>query len=292
VDTVHAHDLSTLPTAYVISILRDSYTVYDSHELFTETSTRSDEEQRFWVYVESNLITKADEVITVNKSISNELSNRYHIDLPKVILNCRKQRESDKLGRDDLLHQKADLDPEENIVLYQGGFSPNRGLETLIDASKWIDDATVVFMGWGSVETELRNRVEELDLEDSVKFIGPAPQADLIKYTRGAEIGVIPYQFVGLNNYYTTPNKLFEYMTAGIAIVGSDFPELKRIIEGQSLGATFDPESSRDIAEKINSMLDDDQTLEEYQENAKAATEKYNWENESKKLKQIYNSLD
>ena len=63
-------------------------------------------------------------------------------------------------------------------------------------------------------------------------FLDPVPQEKLLIHTRCATLGVIPFQFVGLNNYYATPNKLFEYIAAGLPVVASNFPELKRIVEG------------------------------------------------------------
>ena len=74
-------------------------------------------------------------------------------------------------------------------------------------------------------------------------------------------------------------------------VVGSNFPELKRVIEGYRLGKTFDPENPEDIASAINWVLSDKDRYEEMRRNALEAAKIFNWENESKKLLSLYEGL-
>ena len=105
-------------------------------------------------------------------------------------------------------------------------------------------------------------------------------------------MGVIPYKPIGLNNYYTTPNKLFEYMLAGIPIAASRVPELRRFVEGHALGLTFDPDDPRDIASTLNFLLADRSALTEMREHSREAARRFVWENEVPKLVQTYRALD
>ena len=265
--------------------------IYDSHELYTEMSTLSCWERRLLKYCERYLIHRVDKVITVNQSIANELSKRYKISLPEVIMNCPVINNQKASPCENLLLKRLRLDKAVPIILYQGGFAPNRGLQNLILSAHYLNEGIIVLMGWGKLEQELKNLVKAENLNDKVMFLDPVPQEELLIHTRCATLGVIPFQFVGLNNYYATPNKLFEYIAAGLPVVASNFPELKRIIEGYNLGKTFNPEDPKDIAAAINDVLSDKARYEEMRKNALEAAKVFNWENESKKLLAIYRNL-
>jgi glycosyltransferase involved in cell wall biosynthesis len=288
----HAHDLNTLLVAFWASRRHGAGLVYDSHELFIETSTLPEVQKKVWKIVERLLIHRAHKVITVNGSIAEELSTRYNILLPMVVMNAPNlsSRPGFRRGK-NLLRQRLELDKEVPIILYQGGYTPNRGLENLILAAHSIEKGIIVFMGWGRLEDTLRQLVISEKLDERVKFTDPVPPELLLKYTQCADLGVIPYQFVGLNNYYTTPNKLFEYMMAGLPVIGSDFPELRRIIIEYGLGQVFDPDDPKDIAKKISVILSDPANLKRYKQNGRKAANIFNWENESKKLISAYSDI-
>ncbi len=291
-DVYHAHDLNTLPVAYWARKKMGGKLVYDSHELFTETSTLSNVERVMAKVTEKYLIRKANNIITVNESIANELSTRYGVIHPTVIMNCPVITDRLNRSKDNLLRQSLGIDKKTPIILYHGGFSPNRGLQNLVKAALHLDQGIIVFMGWGIIERELKDLVKANGVGDKVKFAKPVPQKDLLNYATSANLGIIPYQAVGLNNYYTTPNKLFEYMAAGLPIAGSNFPELIKVIEEYNLGKTFNPNDPEDIAQAINYMLADKIRYEQMKKNAVKASEFFNWENESKKLSEIYKKFE
>jgi glycosyltransferase involved in cell wall biosynthesis len=113
----------------------------------------------------------------------------------------------------------------------------------------------------------------------------------VVGYISSAQVGVVPFLNVSLNHYYATPNKLWECMNAGLPIVSSNFPALKAIVEGYRLGCTYDPEYTRDLANAINYVLSDECRYEEMKKNALEAAKIFNWENESKKLLEVYRRL-
>ena len=94
-----------------------------------------------------------------------------------------------------------------------------------------------------------------------------------------------------MNNYYTTPNKLFEYMAAGLPIAGSRFPELCRFLDGLDIGRTFDPEDPYELAFTVNTMLDDDELRAGMRARALVAASRYVWEVESQKLVDVYGDV-
>ncbi|MBL4594081.1 MAG: glycosyltransferase family 4 protein [Flavobacteriales bacterium] len=291
-DIYHGHDLHTVPTAFKTAKRTKAKVVYDAHELYTEMSGLKPIERKLYTRIERKYAPKVDALITVNESIATELKDRYHLrKKPSIIFNCPEVSNNIIMTDNDVLREKLNIPKETKIVLYQGGYSINRGLFNLIKSAKYINNGIVVFMGWGRIEEELKDEVKKLQLEDKVIFTPGVPQNELLNHSKSAEVGVIPYQFVGLNNYYTSPNKLFEYINAGVPIAGSDFPELKRVIDKYNIGETFDPESPKSIATAINKVLDDSEYQKTLKENTKLAAKDFTWEQEEKKLIEIYSKL-
>jgi glycosyltransferase involved in cell wall biosynthesis len=291
-DVLHAHDLNTLPVAAAVARRTRTKLIYDAHELYPEISTLSRTERNVWKVTERRLIKRAASVITVCESIAGELETRYDVQRPTVLLNCPDAPALNvSADREQLRHTLGMEDDPRAIVLYQGGFAPNRGLPELIKAGRWLDGARIALMGSGRIENELRDLIRDERVGDAVVLTPAVPQAEVIAYATGADIGVIPYKGVGLNNYYTTPNKLFDYMAAGIAIAGSRFPEIVRFVEGLGIGVTFDPEQPRDIAFAINHLVSDPATLHEMRMRAAAASTDFVWGTEHRKLLAIYSQM-
>jgi len=288
-DVVHAHDLNTLPVAAALARRHRLRLVFDAHELYPEISTLSPWESAFWSFVERRLTPRVAECITVCESIADEISTRNGVDHPTVVLNCPSRVNIVDL-KDGCLHSLVGLSEDEPIVLYQGGFAPNRGLSTVIEAASRLDRGTVVMMGWGTLEETLRELVNQRHLEEKVLFTEPVARHEVVRYAADATVGLIPYEPVGLNNTYSTPNKLFDYMAAGLPVAASKLPELIRFVDGMRIGATFEPGDPDALAATINAILADEDRLAAMRARAIEASERFTWENESEKLLRLYGS--
>jgi glycosyltransferase involved in cell wall biosynthesis len=290
-DVYHAHDLVTLPVAWAAARARRARLIYDAHELFTEMGRLGPLTRAVFRILERTLIGRADRVITVNLSIAAELSRRYNVPAPTVIMNfprtgggrCSRERSP--------LRSYLGIGREVPLVLYQGMFMPHRGLENLVRAARSFSRAHLVMMGWGALLDPLRELVRREGLEGRVHFAEGVPLGELLSYTAGADVGAIPYRNVGLNNYYTSPNKLFEYCAAAVPVVASRFPELVKVVEGLGIGLTFDPECPEDIARAVNALLDDPATLARARANVARAAAGFSWESESAKLIEVYRAV-
>jgi glycosyltransferase involved in cell wall biosynthesis len=292
-DIYHAHDLNTLLPAYLALRKSSAKLVYDSHELFIEIQTWNKIEKLFFKKLEQLFLKRTDLVITVNGSIADELQKRYKIDLPDVIINCPPPVTIRNNGDSPMILREAAAIPDDGkLILYQGGFSLHRGLEELIEAFTLLsEDYYLVFMGYGKITDKLKALANKKGLRQRVKFLPAVPLEDLLEYTSCADLGVIPYKPVSLNNYYTSPNKLFEYINASIPVAASGLPELRKVINSYNIGFLFDPYKPKSIASAIENIMLDKERYLEMKANTRAAAKVYNWDNESKKLLDCYSIL-
>jgi len=280
----HAHDLNTLIPVYIASRMRGTRLVYDAHEISTDRAGWGN--KKIWQLVEKILIRRADEVITTNLTRAEYLRSIYEIPLPTIVHNVPNYI---SLQRTNLLREKLNIPDSKPILLYQGGIQRERGLETLIEAMEWINpSAVLVFIGNGSLKHKLIYMVDQLNLKSRVYFMDAVPMDQLLYYTASADIGMQVLQNTCFNHYSACSNKLFEYIMAGIPVIASDLPEMRKIIETSMTGLLIDPRDPRNIADAVNRLLEDKELYQTFSRNTREASKIYNWENEKHHLQKLY----
>ena len=290
-DVYHAHDLVALPVAWLARRFNGGKVVFDSHELWLDRpGKRRSRLNRFLVRkIESFLIRRTDANIAPGESVGQELSRRYHI-TPIVILNVPYYRpfQPSSIFRDKLV-----IPAEEKIVLYMGRIFHSRGVEESIQSTKYLRNCSLVIFGFGPdyYISGLKELIRSEGVMDRIYFFDAVPFDEVTRYAMSADVGLVLHQNVGLNYYYVSPNKLFECMAAGLPVVGSNFPDLKRFVEGYNFGVTCDPGNPKEIANAISYILSDEHRYEEMRRNALEAAKVFNWENESNKLLAVYKGL-
>jgi glycosyltransferase involved in cell wall biosynthesis len=290
-DVYHSHDLPALPLGYIAKRRTGGKLVYDSHELFTELHYVPRIGRLIFRFLERHLIHRADAVITVNEFAARGLSKRYGIGLPVVVRNCPPLARQGDEQYNSSLRESLGLDDTVPIIVHVGKFGSERGSEKLVSAVPFLSHGVIVFLGWSEEESEVKELVRRRGLGDRVLFAPPVAPDRVVGHISSAQIGVMPFLDFGLNHYYATPNKLWECISAGLPVVGSNFPALKAIVEGYRLGRTCNPEDPEDIAAAINWVLADKKRYEEMKRNALEAAKIFNWETESRKLLEVYRRL-
>lgn len=281
-DLLIANDLDTLLAARLACLIRRKPMIYDSHELFTEVPELINRKvkQRVWQTMEKWLTRGLKHCITVSESIACELQKRYNIKC-EVVRNLPFRRDTESINVDE--------DGME-IILYQGALNKGRGLERLIEAMQWVGGAKLVLAGTGDIESELIYLSWHLKLNDTITFMGKVPLEDLPKITEKASLGVSLEEDMGLNYRYALPNKLFDYIQAGLPVLTSDLPEMAAIVNQYKIGQTIKSSSSaHTLALKLNQMFADPISMDVWRKNAKVAAAELNWENERHKLIAIVN---
>jgi glycosyltransferase involved in cell wall biosynthesis len=290
-DVYHAHDLINLPVAFKAAQATGAKLAYDAHELFSEIDNPWIRIRRgHWRRAERNLLPHCLLATTVNEFIADEMAKRYGVHAPEVLYNApRKPTGFDPSNRHPYLRKRLGLPPETRIVLYQGWMAEGRGLEELIEGAAHLreQNAVLVLMGYGDYKPQLQELTSRHGLDDVVCFLDPVPQSDLVAYCASATVGVIPYRPVDLNNYYSSPNKLFDFIQAQTPILANDLPFLRKVVAGRDIGMAAEMTTAESVGEAmvaILSRLDDAETAGRWARNLREAAELYNWEHEAEKL--------
>jgi len=292
-DIIHVHDTILLKTGVLASRILKVPLIYDAHDIFYSIVHHDARSKRKFYELEKEFVTFPNVVITVNEFIAEKMANDYGIKKPEVLMNCAKAPDDFEKGKK---YQKfAELVPGKKIALFQGALLQEKGLENLILSAEYLkDDQVLIMMGYSYDEAYLKG-LKELaareDLKDKVVFHPAAKQDELLFYTASADLGIIPYVPVDLNTQYSSPNKLFEYIAAGLPTLANDLIFFRKMSEDYGLCRVIPFEDPKIIGETIGEMLSDETALEEMRQKTIRASETLCWEEEGKKLLNIYNKI-
>jgi glycosyltransferase involved in cell wall biosynthesis len=286
-DILHCHDFPLLKVAVEAARRRPTPLVYDAHELYHAQMQLPPATQKSYRERERRLIRRVDLAITVNPFIADIMAKDYGVAPPHVILNATERPPRPKR---DMLRHRLGVPPIDKIVLYQGWISEGRGLDSLIRCAQFFaQDMHLVIVGYGAYETRLREIASEIGADDGrVLFLGQVDNAALAELTPFADLGVIPYHSVDTNNRFCSPNKLFEYLAAGVPFVANDLPFLRSIATGYDCGLLIDLQSPQLAGGAIVSMLRDGAKLARLRQGASRAANTLNWQVEGAKLLSLY----
>lgn len=283
-DILLANDLDTLLPNYLISNFFNKKLVYDSHELFTEVPELINRPfvQKFWLRLEEFILPKLKNSYTVNYSIAKYYNIKYHLNF-EVIRNVPLQIKSIETSSFPFKTN------EKKVILYQGSINKGRGLELMLEAMLFIENAIFICIGNGDIEQKIKQRVIDLNLEEKVKFIPRMIPIELQKLTPLADLGISLEEDLGLNYKYALPNKLFDYVQAKIPVLVSNLPEMKQIVLKYNIGEIVLNRNPKVLANQINNILQNRKEL--YIKQLEEASKKLIWENESKKLIELIKDL-
>lgn len=286
-DIYVAHDLPMLPVGVAAVERHGGRLVYDSHECFPEQEFNA-LERRVWRRLERSLIGRCDLVITVNASIAALMEQRYGLRRVEVIHNAERVPDTESAGRP--LRERLGLAETTPLVLYQGGLSEGRNLDALVRMVHYLNTPGVhlAFLGDGLLRDRLAALARRVGVADRVHLVPAVPQADLLGYTRSADLGVIPYRPNCLNNRFCSPNKLFEFIAAGLPIIASDLPELRRFVVGYGIGLVGNTESPRALAGMVDAFFERPEIAEGFRSNLVRARREVNWAREGDTLVGLY----
>lgn len=282
-----ANDLDTLlANAWYKRIKPKSILVYDAHEYFTEVPEIQDKPfvKKIWQWVERKSLPLVDRFYTVNTSIAKlyQVQTKVKVQIVRNISDPKSLK---------LTLNKAELGLPENkkIVIMQGaGINIDRGAEEAIKAIQSIPDTVLIFVGDGDVIPKLKQMVQKQNLSQKVLFFPKQPYERMMNFTMHSDLGLALDKATNINYQLALPNKIFDYLHAGIPTLSSDLIEIKNIIETYGIGVVAKNHSINELVNCMKKILLDDAFTLILKNNCKKAAIDLTWQNEIKVLDSIY----
>ncbi len=299
-DVVHAHDLQALPVAARIARERGCRLVLDVHDLWVETRNQIESAgtpigrirvamlQAAWRNVERRLLPRADHVLTASPGYAGVLRERYGVEA-HVVRNCPEFVETEP---NLALRKLCGLGKEVKIILYVGGLLVARGLIRCAETLKHLPEEYVLVCVGPGDGGFIREAAERCGTSARVHILPPVPPGQVVSLAAGADVGLCLIEPINLSKKLTLPNKLFEYMMAGIPQVITDLPEMRRVVDGERVGAVVPVNPSpKEVAAALRRLCETPDGLEMGERAREAARERHNWGIESGKLIALYEKV-
>ena len=283
-ELVQCNDYNTMWIGVAARLLHRSALVYDSHELWPDRNMRP--EARWWLLACEALFARlAHAIVMTSPAHAEVLARRYRVRQPVVVRNIPAESAGARSG-----HERArSRDGHGPVAIYVGGVLRHRGIEQSIRALPSVDRLTLRLLG--PVEPDYRAELEHLarsaGVHDRVEFSPPVPPTEVVAALAGADVGLALFQPVCLSHRLVLPNKLFEYVRAGLPVVGSDLPMIARFVGDHDVGTTVDPEDTEDIAAALAATIAPERN-EKLRAAAERAGRSLDWRKERELLADVY----
>lgn len=290
-DVAFSNDLDTLPANFIASRLKNKILVYDSHEYFTGVPELMHRKlkRNIWRFAERIMVPSVKYLFTVNKSIAELYKNDYKVDF-KVMRNVPDVH-SLQLEDKIVFRRKNSLPEDKFIYIIQGsGINIQRGSEEAVEAMQFLD-AVLLIVGSGDVIDLLKEKVKALSLEDKVLFRQRMPYLEMMQHTHASDAGLSLDKDTNINYRFSLPNKLFDYIHAGIPVLVSDLTEIRNIVDGYNIGLITDTHEPKQLATWMNKMQDAE-LLYVWKSGLENAAKDLNWNKEKEVLLSTFSSFE
>ena len=299
-DIYLGNDLDTMPATMLMARMYKKPIVYDSHEYFLGMAGMDKKPVRrsIWKFIENRVLSRLNYMYTVSDSIRNLYRKNYHKNL-YVVRNLPLKNPV----RPDLTPEEAEwirtidrkIPENKNLLIFQGaGINESRGAEELVYSMIFLqpEEFHLLIIGGGDVFARLEKIIDENQLSEKITLVPKVPFAVLSHFTQKARLGISIDKPSVLNHKYSLPNKLFEYLHAGVPVLASRLVEQERIINHYGVGDFIDDHQPEHIARKIKEIFADPDRMNSWRQNTVKLREELNWENESKIITGIFKQVE
>jgi glycosyltransferase involved in cell wall biosynthesis len=275
-DVIHCHDFDTLPPGFALGRLRGKSVVYDSHESYTDMLRGSINPYLAGAitFVETVLIRRIDLLITVGEILKREFENRG----AKNVCVVGNWKSPKQFAFDDAVissvRRRLGIPERAIVIVYIAWLSAERQIEALLEAAASLTDLYLLIGGEGPLRKLVQERVKRTR---NIIYLGFVDPKDVPLYTAVADIVFYGFDKNNPNSKYSAPNKLFEALAAGKALVTGDFGEIGKVVAEEQCGISL-PDLSADTLKTALLKCSDPERLRRFKENAgRAGAARFNW---------------
>lgn len=290
-DIYHAHDFNALPATYLAARLKRKPLIYDAHELpLAELSLKARWVRRLSEALLRHMVPRCCAVISVSPPILQVLRDDYHATRVALVRNIPWYQ---SVPNSDLLRQRLQLSPETRLLLFQGYLGADRALDLLVKSARLLRSQAVIVL-LGPPRPEVLALLEDLIVREGVaerlRILPAVPYAELFHWTASADVGLALFRpEYSLNVRWCLPNKLFEYIMAGLPVLSSPLDAVRDLLEEQQLGRVVEDMTPEGIAAAIDALLAEPELLEHMRQRALTlARGCFCWEQECQQLLKLY----
>jgi glycosyltransferase involved in cell wall biosynthesis len=268
---------------------------YFSMEYFTALPSLRGKplKRRIWKALEHWGVSGAATGATVCDSIAVHLRADFGIPIATV-RNVPPRGQADANGQGSgagvtgALHARCGLAAGVPVVIYQGMLQEGRGLEASVRGVAAVPGLHFAIIGAGPLTEPLRALAASLGCADRIHLLGEVGFRDLIPLTRGALAGLAPFQALSASYLYSLPGKLFEYIQAGVPVVATALPEIRKVVEEYGVGICLEEYGPEALADALRRMIDEPGFREGLSRNLPRAQAELCWEAEEIRYLSLY----
>ncbi len=293
-DVVHVHDIHLLGTVaeYAERAGRRPQIVYDAHEFVAGLAVSGARTQRSvdgWAALERQFIGSADRVITVADGLAERLQVLHHLERrPAVVHNAPIAWDADA-GSSISLRGECGIGPAVTLAVYSGALSAARGVDTAVEALGLLPElhlAVVAVPYPHPMAARLREIAARVGAADRLHLVTPVPSHEVPSYLREADVAVSPILGDSVSYDEALPNKLFEFLHAGLPMVVSDCRAMAAFVTEHGLGKVFRAGDVDDLADALRAVLADPPHPD-----TTALRREYSWQGQEPHLVAVYDEL-
>jgi len=279
---VTVHSLWALPLGRLLQKKKNCVLVYDAQELETEKAGFNQAKRVIARIIERIYIYKSDAIITTSSSFCQWYKAKYQFDNVHLLRNIPDE-EQKQVVKSRILRNKFSIPEDSILFIYHGLFSEGRGIDLLLNCFGQTNQRhSIVFMGYGPLSSLIESASKK---SLNIHYHAAVPLPHLQEYLSGADVGIFPLGNVSLSYFFCLPNKLFEWLFAGLPVMVSDFPEMAKVVKETKNGWLIQPniECLRTI---VNSL--DYAKIDSMKPDVESIRKKYSWRTDAKCLSAVY----
>jgi glycosyltransferase involved in cell wall biosynthesis len=285
---VSVHSSNVLSLGAALARSGAARLVYEPHELESHSANTPLWQRWMARWTEARLVRHCDRVVVVSDSIADWYRRAFRIPRPTVVRNVPDMPVSGAPSpTPSLWRTRFGIADDHMVFIYQGALSPGRRIEQFLRVFAAAQpDRHVVFMGYGELESQVRLAAERFP---NIHFAPAVAPKDVLRHTAGADVGLVGVENVCLSYFFSLPNKLFEYIAAGVPALVNDWPEMKRVVLDQGCGWVVPGDDDAAWLCAVDTM--DWAAVRRAAECSQRAADRFSWTREQDSLRNVYASV-